>query len=175
MTQKRFVQVDAQTGEIVEQGFVAYVAPKRSNGFGARWFAMAQEAASVMKQVKRVDDLRVLWALLEQLDYENLITTNQAAIARDLEMDTAQVNRAIKRLISMGAIFEGPKVGISKTYRLNPEFGWKGSAKNHVTTLDQERKKRMASAGIKGVIEGGQQAPQEAPERDPNTLDMFTE
>ena len=25
----------------------------------------------------------------------------------------------------------------------------------------------MANAGIKGVIEGGQQAPQEAPERDP--------
>ena len=32
----------------------------------------------------------------------------------------------------------------------------------------------MANAGIKGVIEGGQQAPQEAPERDPDTLDMFT-
>ena len=59
--------------------------------------------------------------------------------------------------------------------RLNPEYGWKGSAKNHVACLDQERKKRMAKAGIKGVIEGGQQAPQEAPERDPDTLDMFTE
>ena len=57
--------------------------------------------------------------------------------------------------------------------RLNPEYGWKGSAKNHVACLDQERKKRMAKAGIKGVIEGGQQAPQEAPERDPDTLDMF--
>ena len=52
--------------------------------------------------------------------------------------------------------------------RLNPEYGWKGSAKNHVACLDQERKKRMAKAGIKGVIEGGQQA-----ERDPDTLDMF--
>ena len=35
-------------------------------------------------------------------------------------MDRAQVNRAIKRLIEAGAVFEGPKVGISKTYRLNP-------------------------------------------------------
>ena len=48
-----------------------------------------------------------------------------------------------------------------------------GSGKNHIATLDLERKKRMAKAGIKGVIEGGQQAPQQAPERDPDTLDMF--
>ena len=32
MTQKRFMQVDAETGELVEEGFVAYVAPKRKNG-----------------------------------------------------------------------------------------------------------------------------------------------
>ena len=55
-------------------------------------------------------------------------------------------------------MLEGPKIGISRSYRLNPEFGWKGSARNHVIALDQERKKRMANAGIKGVIEGGQQA-----------------
>ena len=175
MVQKRFMQVDAETGELIEEGFVAYVAPRRQNGFGKRWFAMAHDAASVLKQVKRVEDFRVLMALLEQLDYENLITTNQAEIARDLEMDRAQVNRAIKRLIEAGAVFEGPKVGISKTYRLNPEFGWRGSGRNHIAALDVERKKRMANAGIKGVIEGGQQAPQEAPERDPNTLDMFAE
>ena len=66
---------------------------------------MAHDAASVLKQVKRVEDFRVLMALLEQLDYENLITTNQAEIARDLEMDRAQVNRAIKRLIEAGAVF----------------------------------------------------------------------
>ena len=73
-------------------------------------------------------------------------------------------------------IEKGPKIGRMVSLRLNPEYGWKGfPAKNHVACLDQERKKRMAKAGIKGVIEGGQQAPQEAPERDPDTLDMFTE
>ena len=90
-------------------------------------------------------------------------------------MHRQHVQRSIKRLIALGVILEGPKIGISRSYRLNPEFGWKGSARNHVIALDQERKKRMANAGIKGVIEGGQQAPQEAPERDPDTLDMFTE
>ena len=75
-------QVDAETGELIEEGFVAYVAPRRQNGFGKRWFAMAHDAAAVLKQVKNLEDFRVLMALLEQLDYENLITTNQAEIAR---------------------------------------------------------------------------------------------
>ena len=33
MTQKRFMQVDAETGELVEEGFVAYVAPKAEERF----------------------------------------------------------------------------------------------------------------------------------------------
>ena len=36
-------QIDHQTGEVVE-GFVAYVVPKRKNGFQKGWMAMAQEA-----------------------------------------------------------------------------------------------------------------------------------
>ena len=47
---------------------------------------MAHDAAAVLKQVKNLEDFRVLMALLEQLDYENLITTNQAEIARELDM-----------------------------------------------------------------------------------------
>ena len=112
---------------------------------------------------------------LGRIDFENLMVVNQAELAKELGMHRQHVQRSIKRLIALGVILEGPKIGISRSYRLNPEFGWKGSARNHVIALDQERKKRMANAGIKGVIEGGQQAPQEAPERDPDTLDMFTE
>ena len=41
---------------------------------------MAHDAAAVLKQVKNLEDFRVLMALLEQLDYENLITTNQAEV-----------------------------------------------------------------------------------------------
>ena len=73
-------------------------------------------------------------------------------------MQRQNVQRSIKRLMALGVLLEGPKIGISRSYRLNPEFGWRGSGKNHIATLDLERKKRMAKAGIKGVIEGGQQA-----------------
>lgn len=161
--EKRFTQVDPETGEVFE-GFVAYVAPKRMNGFGQRWFAMAQDALTVLKQFTRVEDFRVLMAMLERLDYENLITTNQAEISRDLGMDRGNVNKALKRLVEAGAILEGPKVGTSRTYRLNPNFGWKGSAKNHVVELDKQRKERMKNAGISEVIDGG---------KDTQTIDMF--
>lgn len=174
MAQRRLGQIDMSTGEVLEDGFVAYVAPKRKNGFGTRWIAMAQDALSMMKQFTRVEDFRVLMSLLEQLDFENLITTNQAEIARDLGMDRAQVNRAIKRLLDAEAILEGPKVGISRTYRLNPQFGWKGSARNHVVALDEQRKQRMKDSRISGVIQGGK-SNQDDTELDTRTGKLFPE
>ena len=113
MTQKRFVQVDAETGELIEEGFVAYVAPRRQNGFGKRWFAMAHDAAAVLKQVKNLEDFRVLMALLEQLDYENLITTNQAEIARELDMQRQNVQRSIKRLMALGVLLRGRRSALA--------------------------------------------------------------
>ena len=46
-------------------------------------------------------------------------------------MHRQHVQRSIKRLIQLGIILEGVKIGISRSYRLNPSFGWKGSAKGH--------------------------------------------
>ena len=43
-------------------------------------------------------------------------------------MHRQHVQRSIKRLIQLGIILEGVKIGISRSYRLNPSFGWKGSA-----------------------------------------------
>ena len=86
-------QIDHQTGEVVE-GFVAYVVPKRKNGFQKGWMAMAQEAMMMLAQSNLTgNDMKVMWAMLARLDYENLIQVNQAEV------------------------------------RLNPNFGWKGSAK----------------------------------------------
>ena len=46
-------------------------------------------------------------------------------------MHRQHVQRSIKRLIQLGIILEGVKIGISRLYRLNPAFGWKGLAKGH--------------------------------------------
>ena len=46
-------------------------------------------------------------------------------------MNRHNVNRSIKKLIELGVVLEGVKIGVSRSYRLNPNFGWKGSAKGH--------------------------------------------
>ena len=73
--------------------------------------------------------MKVMWAMLARLDYENLIQVNQAEVSEQVGMNRHNVNRSIKKLIELGVILEGVKIGISRSYRLNPNFGWKGSAK----------------------------------------------
>jgi len=146
MTQRRLHQVDMSTGEVLEDGFVAYVAPKRKNGFGTRWIAMAQEALNALANAGlNGQDYRVLMKLLAKLDFENMLVVNQAEIARDLTTQRQHVQRSMRRLIDLGVLLEGPRIGVSRSYRLNPQFGWKGSAKSHVIALDQERKRRMGA------------------------------
>ena len=130
-------QIDHQTGEVVE-GFVAYVVPKRKNGFQKGWMAMAQEAMMMLAQSNLTgNDMKVMWAMLARLDYENLIQVNQAEVSEQVGMNRHNVNRSIKKLIELGVILEGVKIGISRSYRLNPNFGWKGSAKGHREALHE--------------------------------------
>ena len=175
MTQKRFVQVDAETGELDRRGVRRIRRAKTSKRVrqevvcnGTRCSGSA-EAGEELGGFPGADGAPGT-ARLREPDYHesggDCPRAGHAAAERTAEHQAVDGARRAS---------EGPKIGISRSYRLNPEFGWRGSGKNHIATLDLERKKRMAKAGIKGVIEGGQQAPQEAPERDPNTLDMFTE
>ncbi|MFV2320963.1 hypothetical protein ACNISR_26330, partial [Escherichia coli] len=69
------------------------------------------------------------------LDYENLIQIAQAYIAETLGMQTSNVSRAVRALLDVGVIFEGPKVGRSITYRMNEKFGWKGTVTIHKKAL----------------------------------------
>ena len=137
---KRLQQIDSETGEIID-GFVAYVVPKRKNGFGQGWLAMAQNGAEILAQSNLSgNDFKVLMKLLSVLDYENLIQVSQAEIARELNMHRQHVQRSIKRLLDLGIVLEGVKIGISRSYRLSPNFGWKGSAKGHREALTDHLK-----------------------------------
>ena len=124
-------QIDHQTGEVVE-GFVAYVVPKRKNGFQKGWMANGSRSNddACSKQFNRQRHEGYV-AMLARLDYENLIQVNQAEVSEQVGMNRHNVNRSIKKLIELGVILEGVKIGISRSYRLNPNFGWKGSAKGH--------------------------------------------
>ncbi|MCT8434976.1 replication protein [Escherichia coli O25b:H4-ST131] len=81
------------------------------------------------------EQFKVLMLMLADLDYENFIQIAQADIAETLGMQKTNVSRAVRALLDVGVIFEGPKVGRSKTYRLNEQFGWKGTVTNHKKAL----------------------------------------
>ena len=80
-------------------------------------------------------------------------------IAETISMHRSDVSKAIAKLEAEGIIVRGPKAGRSATFRLNPAFGWKGSAANHQKAL----KERMKASNISGIV----------PARDPNTVDFI--
>lgn len=137
MAQKRVVQFDKETGEMLEEGFIAYIAPKRQNAFGS-WIAMAQEMfMNLAKSSLNSVDNKVLYALLSKLDFENLLVVNQSELAKELGLQRQHFSRSVQKLIKEGIILQGPKIGVSRSFRLNPTIGWKGSASNHKKAVKQ--------------------------------------
>ena len=130
---RRVTQIDLETGEDLG-GFVAVVRPKQKSSF-QRHFTMNQAALLTIANELNHDQMRVLMALLADLDYENYIQVAQIDIAEALNMQKTHVSRAVKNLLEFGIVIEGPKIGRSKTYRLNPQFGWKGTVTNHKKAL----------------------------------------
>ena len=175
MSRKQISQVDQKTGEILG-GFVAYVAPKRRNGFQHEgWFAMTQAAGPMetLANAELGDEARrVFFMLVAHLEHENFILTPQAEMAEKLKMARGHFSRALMKLEAEGVILRGPKIGRMVSFKLNPEYGWKGTAKNHVAALGQVRKDRMKAARIDGVIQGGKQ-PEDMSEVDTSTGDLF--
>lgn len=130
---KRFTQIDESTGEVME-GFVAVVRPKQKSSY-ERHFTMNQSTLISLANDLTHEQLRVLLALFAHLDYENYILVSQVEICENIRMLKPHVSRAIKNLVLKEIILEGPKIGRSKTYRLNPNYGWKGTVKNHNKAL----------------------------------------
>lgn len=87
---------------------------------------------------------RVFMLLCGKLDFENWIKVSQAELARELGMSRQNFGRGLARLVVEGVVLVGPKVGGHSTFRLDPGYGWKGSAKGHHEAL----KARIVSAGL---------------------------
>lgn len=142
--QKHVEQIDSQTGEVM-QGCMVYI-PYRPR-LTERWFMAFQDS---FEDIAKDGDMtgetyKVLFYLYSKLDFENFIQQTQIEIAEGLGMQKQRVSRAIKVLTSKQIVLEGPKVGRSRCYRLNPNYGWKGKVK----TLQEARKEQLK------VIQGG--------------------
>ncbi|HDR2728625.1 TPA: hypothetical protein QCJ53_004557 [Enterobacter roggenkampii] len=126
-------QVNSDTGEVLD-GVLVWMPKKRVSPF-ERHFTMNQDALKILANKLNYEQFRVLMMLMADLDYENYIQITQQDIANSLDMQKSNVSRAVKGLLDLQIVLEGPKVGRSKTYRLNEQFGWKGSVSNHKKAL----------------------------------------
>lgn len=188
----RVGQVDMSTGEMMEGAALAVVFPKRKNGFKTGWVAVAQDPMlELARSDMGVEAWRVFAHLVSVLDFENWINLNQSAAAREMGMKQPGYARGVRKLIEVGVVLPGPKVGRNATFRLNPQFGWKGSAKGHNEALAERMKARGFSVvqGGGDPLEGASPGEREAVraylareqpagdvpaiERDTRTVDMF--
>jgi len=144
--QKYVEQVDRETGEVM-QGCMVYL-PYRPR-ITERWFMAFQDAFEEIAKDPELtlEPKNVLFYLYSKLDFENFIQQSQKDIAEGLGMKKENVSRAMRVLTSKQIVLEGPKVGRSKCYRLNPNYGWKGKVK----TLQEARREQLR------VIEGGKE------------------
>lgn len=142
--QKYVEQIDRDTGEVM-QGCMVYI-PYRPK-ITERWFMAFQDAFEEIAKDPELtlEPKNILFYLYSKLDFENFIQQSQADIAKGLGIKKQQVSRSMKILISKQIILEGPKVGRSRCYRLNPNYGWKGKVKNL-----EEMRKREKMVVIKG-------------------------
>ena len=160
MRKRNIGTVDLDTGEILE-GTPVWVGVKRNNPFGSRYFMANQDALLLLAKDPELtlEPKNVLLYLFARLDFENFIQVPQVEIVEDLGMQKQNVNRSVKLLIEKGILISGPKVGRSSSYRLNPNYGWKGKV-HHL--------RRSTKTGSLEIVGGTDY------KRDPHTVDMFT-
>ena len=130
------VQYDSRTGELLD-GVIVYCGVK-SNPYGGGWIMNSQDALKIISKDPDLTKyaLRVFLRMCADLDFENWIHISQKGIAEELNLKTSNVSAAIKQLTQKGILLRGEKLGRSFSYRLNPDYGWKGKVKN----LNQYRK-----------------------------------
>ena len=139
---KKIGQIDLETGEIINS-FTAVIIQPVKNGFErGRKMMMCQNAMLQIAMTKELksDDKTILFALLSVLDYQNHIQISQVEMGEKLGINKHNVSRSIKKLLTLGIILEGVKVGRSKSYLLNPNIGWKGNGKSHKQALSDKYK-----------------------------------
>jgi hypothetical protein len=138
------ITVDQVTGEVIP-GHAAYLPLRIRVG---DHIAVMQEAALAVALDREITPtaLRVLKYLEAILDYENAIRVVQTDIVKTLNIEKAQVSKALKLLLSKGIIERIECPSLKPVYRLNPHYGWRGKH----SKWKEEKKKAQPLTLLKG-------------------------
>ena len=125
-----------------------YFQPPKKKKYDAEWFVVWKNESdigvSMTEQAKMEKPLtqteyRVRDYLMGTIGIGNFVYVNQAEVGRELRLTPANVCNAIKRLISLQILIQGPKSGRNNTYMVNPAFCFAG----YLETGIKERKAKI--------------------------------
>jgi DNA-binding MarR family transcriptional regulator len=144
--QKRVLQYDAFTGEQIE-GTMAFFSPKRKNGFKTGWLAMEQvNALRAFANANFTNEDRRVWAILmSYVNFENLVDEQPSVMAEELGITRSNFTRSLNKLCDEGVFLRRKVNGRTVKIWLNPEYGWKGSSKNHIIALSDFRRGKFGN------------------------------
>lgn len=136
---RRVDYVDPETGEIFKGTMVLYKHVEKIGG----WCMSFQESLlSIAKDREITGEVhRVLDVLVANVEYGNNVNISQGWIAEFLGMRQSHVSRSIGVLLRKGILLERENLSRSKIYSLNPDFVWKGSARQLKEVRKEKTKK----------------------------------
>ncbi len=116
---------DLETGELFDLAVVAVPRPTHRQ-FGV-FTMITNEVVDRASDNLSSEDFRLLMRLVTRMDDRNYLFLDLTAFAAEIKRGRVYTSRAIARLVDLGALQRGPRVGRSWTYRLDPWLGWRGS------------------------------------------------
>lgn len=129
-----------------------YFQPPKNKKHDARWLLLWQDGSDIgvsMTEQAEMDVLtqteyRVRDWLMGTIGIGNYVYVNQAEMARRLRIERATASRAIKRLIELGILIQGPKSGRSNTYMVSPAFCFSSGLGNGIKARKEAIKQHKA-------------------------------
>lgn len=130
-----------------------YFQPPKNRKYDARWLLLWQDGSDIgvsmteqaeMERPLTQTEYRVRDWLMGTIGIGNYVHVNQAEMARRLRIQRADASRAIKRLIELGILIQGPKSGRSNTYMVSPAFCFSGGLGNGLKARNEAIKQHKA-------------------------------
>lgn len=133
--------------DIQQEPVQAYFNAPQKHKYNARWLLFWQDRTgmSMQEQAEMVKPLtqteyRVRDWLIGEIGIGNYVFVNQSEMCRRLNINKKNGSIAIKRLIELNILIQGPKSGRSNTYMVNPAFCFSGNLKNGIKARNEIKK-----------------------------------
>lgn len=135
---------------------IVYFQPPKNRNYDVKWLLLWQNDSDIgvsMTEQAEMEcpltqtEYRVRDWIMGTIGIGNYVYINQSEMARRLRIQRADASRAIKRLIELGILIQGPKSGRNNTYMVSPAFCFNGGLdvgiKERKRVIENEKKAKI--------------------------------